>query len=86
MAKKLESLQATAKHMRHVTKDPQATQINQLRHQRTELPPNQPQRKQFKKNKYRSKNMGYSNEEQHQAHYKKNEYENKKKFSPRQIL
>ena len=30
--------------------------------------------------------MGYSTEDQHQALYKKNEYENKKKFNPRQIL
>ena len=31
--------------------------------------------------------MGYSNEDSHQqAPYKKNEFENKKKFSPRQIL
>ena len=38
VAKKLESSQATTKYMRQVTKDPQATQINLLRHQRTELP------------------------------------------------
>ena len=30
--------------------------------------------------------MGYSNEKQHQAPYKKMIYENKKKFNPRQIL
>ena len=63
-----------------------ATQVNLLRHQRTELPPNKAQRKQFKKKKIRPQNMGYSKEEQHQAPYKKNEYENKKKFNPRQIL
>ena len=51
MAKKLESSQATAKHMRQVTKDPQATQVNLLRHQRTELPPSKFQRKQ----RYRSR-------------------------------
>ena len=39
MAKKLESSQATAKHVKQVTKDPLATQINLLRHRRTELPP-----------------------------------------------
>ena len=53
MAKKLESSQATAKHMRQVTKDPQATQVNLLRHQRTELSPSKFQRKQNKK--YRSR-------------------------------
>ena len=45
MAKKLESSQATAKHMRQVTKEPQATQVNLLRHQRTVLPPSKFQRK-----------------------------------------
>ena len=44
--------------MRQITKDPQATQINLLKHQRTELPPNKAQRKQFKKNKFRSKTWG----------------------------
>ena len=39
MAKKLEGSQATAKHMKQVTNEPHATQINLLRHQRTELPP-----------------------------------------------
>ena len=39
MAKKLESSQATAKHMKQVTNEPHATQINLLRHQRTELSP-----------------------------------------------
>ena len=53
MAKKLESSQAIAKHMRQVTKDPQATQVNLLRHQRTELPPSKFQRKQNKRYKSR---------------------------------
>ena len=30
--------------------------------------------------------MGYSNDEHHQLYYKKNDYGNKKKFNPRQIL
>ena len=68
-----------------MSSDPQVTQIHLLRHQRTELPPSKAQRKQFKKNKLRPKNMGYSNDEHHQAHYKQNEF-NKKKFNPRQIL
>ena len=69
-----------------MSNDLQPAQINLLRHQRTELPTSKAQRKQFKKNKSRPKNMGYSNDEHHQAHYKKNDYENKKKFNPRQIL
>ena len=69
-----------------MSSDPQATQVNLLRHQRTELPPNKAQRTQFKKMRSRSQNMGYTHDDQHQAHNKKNEYENKKKFNPRQIL
>ena len=48
MAKKLEGSQATAKHIKQVTNEPHATQINLLRHQRTELPPTKFQRKQIK--------------------------------------
>ena len=53
MAKKLEGLQATAKHMKQVTNEPHATQRNLLRHQRTELPPTKFQRKQNKRFKQR---------------------------------
>ena len=53
MAKILESSQTTAKHMRQVTKYPQATQVNLLRHQRTELPQSKFQRKQNKRYKSR---------------------------------
>ena len=38
LAKKLESSKATACHIKQVAGDPQAAQINLLRHQRTELP------------------------------------------------
>ena len=51
--------------------EPQATQVNLLRYQRNEIPPNKAQVKQFKKNKFRPKNMGYSNEDHHHAPYKK---------------
>ena len=40
LAKKFESSKATAHHIKQVTGDPQATQINSMRHQRTELPTN----------------------------------------------
>ena len=85
LAKKLESSKSTARHIKKMSSDPQATQIHLLRHQRTELPPTKAQRKQFKKNKSRPKNMGYSNDEHHLAHYRQNEF-NKKKLNPRQIL
>ena len=62
---------------------PQATQVNLLRNQRTEIPPYKVKRKQLNNNKFRSKNMGYANEDHHQqAPYKKNEFETKKKFNP----
>ena len=86
LAKKLESSMSTARHIEKMSSDPPATQVNLLRHQGTELPPNKAQRKQFKKNKFRPKNMGYSNKDNNQAPYKKNYYENKKKFNPRHIL
>ena len=38
LAKELESFKATACHIKQVAGDPQAAQINLLRHQRTELP------------------------------------------------
>ena len=70
-----------------MSSEPQATQVNLLRHQRTEILPNKAKRKQFNNNKFRSKNMGYSNKvNQQQAPYNKKEFENKKAFNPRQIL
>ena len=53
MAKKLESSQSTAKHIRKMSSEPQATQIRLLRHQRTELPPTKSKRKQNKRYKQR---------------------------------
>ena len=49
MAKKLESSQSTARHIKKMSSEPQATQIHLLRHQRTELPPTTFQRKQNKR-------------------------------------
>ena len=63
-----------------MSSEPQATQVNLLRHQRTEIPPNKSKQKQFKNDKPRPQSMGYSCEtNQQQAQYKK-------KFNPRQIL
>ena len=53
MAKKFEGSQATAKRIKQVTYEPHATQINLLRHQRTELPPTKFKRKQNKRFKQR---------------------------------
>ena len=46
LAKKLESSKSTAKYIKQVSNEPQAIQVNLLRHQCTELPPNKYQRKQ----------------------------------------
>ena len=75
LAEKMESSQATAKHMKHVTRDLEATQINLLRHQRTELPPSKSQRKQRKSFKSRQATLKYRQEEEQdervpQAHRK----------------
>ena len=80
MAKKLEGSQATAKHMKQVTNEPHATQINLLRHQRTELPPSKAQRRQ---NKFRHK-PNFNRENHYQANYKPNEF-TRKKFNPTQM-
>ena len=53
MAKKLESSQSTARHIKKMSSEPQANQIHLLRHQRTDLPPSKFQRKQNKKIKQR---------------------------------
>ena len=53
MAKKLESSQSPARHIKQISSEPQATQIHLLRHQRTELPPTTLQRKQNKRFKQR---------------------------------
>ena len=79
MAKKLESSQATTEHMKQVTKEPHATQINLLRHQRTEVPSSKAQRRQ---NKCRHK-PNFNRENHHQANYKPNEF-TRKKINPTQ--
>ena len=62
-----------------MSSEPQATQVNLLRHQRTEIPPNKSKWNQFN-NKSRSRNVRYSSvANQQQVPYKK-------KFNPRQIL
>ena len=45
LAKKMDSLQTTAKHMKQVTRDPQAVHINLLWHQCTEIPPSKSNKK-----------------------------------------
>ena len=54
MAKKLESSQSTARHIKKMSSEPQANQIHLLKHQRIDLPPSKFQRKQNKKFKQRN--------------------------------
>ena len=62
LAKKLQSSKSTAKYIKEVSDEPQATQIHLIRHQCTELPPNKCQRKQ-RKSKPRPSNYKYQQEE-----------------------
>ena len=65
LAKKLESLKSTARHIKKVAGEPSAAQINLLRHQRTEKPPSKAQRKQ---NTFRTK-PNCKRENHHQTNY-----------------
>ena len=65
LAKKLESSESTAKHIKQVSNEPQATQVNLLGHQCTELPPTKFQRKQRKSFKSRPANPKYQQEDRY---------------------
>ena len=62
LAKKLESSKSTARHIK-MSSDPQAAEINQLRRQRTELPPSKCQRKQRKAFRSRQASHKYQQEQ-----------------------
>ena len=79
-AKKLESPKSIARHIKMVTGEPSAAQINLIRHKRTEIPLNKAQRKQ---NKFRTK-PNFKRENHHQANHQPNEV-TKNKFNPKQI-
>ena len=69
VAKKMESSKATARHIKQVVGDPQATQINLMHHQHTELPSGK-----YKKRKppVKQKQVQHKNAEQTQtSHFKK---------------
>ena len=72
LAKKYESSKATVRHIKQVSGEPQATQINLLHHQRTELP----QHRYKKKRSHEKPRLGNGkparNDQYHgQPHYKK---------------
>ena len=64
LAKKLESSKATTRHIKQVSGGPQATQINLLRHQRTELPQNR-----YKKKRSHTKPRLSNNKPHGHEHY-----------------
>ena len=71
LAKKIESSQATAKHMKKVTRDPQAVQVNLLRHQCTEIPPSKSKKKN-KSSKFRQEaNKFYDEKPRKPQEYKR---------------
>ena len=47
LAKKLESSKSTTRYIKKMSSEPQTIQVNLLKHQTTELPPNKNQRKQI---------------------------------------
>ena len=73
LKKKFEGSKATACHMKHVAGDPQATQINLMHHQQTELPTN----KHNKKRRPIGKLKPYKAPE-NQVYQVKKQYDNKK--------
>ena len=71
LVKKTESSKTTAKHIKQIASDPQATHIHLMQYQCTELPPTKFQRKQKKHFKPRQDtNKKYSHEENHKQYYK----------------
>ena len=63
LAKKLESSKSTAKHIKQISSGLQATQVNLLRHQCTELPPSKFQRKERKSFRSRQTKYKYQQED-----------------------
>ena len=65
LAKKFESSKATTWHIKQVADDPQATQINLMQHQRTELPTNRHNKKRRQTSRpkqYKATNNSASNQ------------------------
>ena len=79
LAKKLKSSKATTRHIKQVSGEPQATQINLLRHQRTKIPP-----KHYKKKRSQTKPRPNNNRPHRQEHYQ-NQVPCKKKGDQRPV-
>ena len=70
LAKKLESSKSTAKHIKQVSHEPQAAQVNLMRHQCTELPHNKIQRKQ---RRFKPRPANFRNQQEHQQYDREKE-------------
>ena len=70
LAKKLESSKSTAKHIKQVSHEPQAAQVNLMRHQCTELPHSKFQRKQ---RKFKPRPANFRNQQEHQQYDREKE-------------
>ena len=71
LAKKYESSKATVRHIKQVSEEPQATQINLLCHQRTKLPQHRYKKKRFHAKPRPGNDKPARNDQYHsQPHYK----------------
>ena len=78
LTKKMESSKSTTKHIKTVASDPQAAQVNLMRHQRTDLPPSKAKWKQHSHKSRSKSHQRYSSEH-------KNQRPPCKKFDPSQL-
>ena len=75
LAKKMESSKSNTRHIKQVASDPYVTQVNLMRHQRTDLPPSKS--KQKLSHKFRSKSQ-----KRYSGEYKNQGPPYEKKFDP----
>ena len=78
LAKKIEFLKSTTKHIKAVASDPQAAQVNLMRHQTTGLPGSRTKWKQHSHKSRSKSHKRYSSEH-------KNQRQHLKKFDPNQV-
>ena len=84
LAKKLESSKATVRHIRQVSREPQATQINLLYHQRTKLPQHRYKKKRSHTKPKLGNNKPCENDQYHGPTHYKNKGDHKPPISNRQ--
>ena len=84
LAKKHESSKATVRHIRQVSREPQATQINLLYHQRTKLPQHRYKKKRSHTKPKLGNNKPCENDQYHGPTHYKNKGDHKPPISSRQ--